>query len=102
MLKLSECEEQVMAVIWTSEREPDLKYVKAEVNARFGHEWAPQTVSTYIQRLAKKGYLSFTRKGRDVFYETSVDMEGYRINRLQNLVETLYGGDVEVVKKDLR
>ncbi len=48
MVKLSDCEEQIMAIIWTSEGESELKYVRAEVNARFNHEWAPQSVSTYI------------------------------------------------------
>lgn len=104
MIKLSECEEQVMTVIWTSESEvePDLKYVRAEVNARFNHEWAPQTVSTYLGRLVKKEYLTFKRKGRNSVYETLVELEQYRKERLQGLVEMLYGGDVEAVEKDLR
>lgn len=98
MIKLSECEEQVMSVIWTSENAPDLKYVRAEVNARFDHEWAPQTVSTFLMRLVKKECLSMKRKGRYFYYHPEVSLEQYRKEKLQSLVEMFFDGDKASVK----
>lgn len=101
MTKLSECEEQTMAVIWSSEVELSLQSIRAEVNSRFNHEWKPQTVGTYLSRLVKKEYLTFKRKGRFVYYTPLVEREPYRKEKLQSLVEMLYDGAVEIVKQDL-
>lgn len=90
-----------MAVIWTSDNAPDLQYIRAEVNNRFNHEWAPQTVSTYLQRLCKKGYLRMERNGRNAFYYPEVQLEKYRKEKLQSLVDVLYCGDAEKVKECL-
>lgn len=38
MIKLSECEEQVMAVIWNSDIITALQPIRAEVNENFNHE----------------------------------------------------------------
>lgn len=102
MKKISECEEQTMSVIWNSDKALDLQPIRNEVNARFNHEWAPQTVSTYLQRLVKKGYLRMERKGRYTYYHPAVPLEQYRKEKLRSLVDVLYSGDVENAKRDLR
>ena len=101
MTKLSECEEQVMAVIWTSEKAMELQPIRAEVNERFNHEWASQTVSTYLQRLCKKEYIRMERKGRCKYYYPEVPLKEYRKEKLRSLVDVLYGGDMKSVREDL-
>lgn len=75
MKELSKCEEQVMSVIWASEKALDLQPIIAEVNEHFNHEWASQTVSTYLQCLCKKGYLRMERNGRYKYYYPEVPLE---------------------------
>lgn len=53
-MKLSGCEEKVMAAIWTNKVELSAKQIKIEVNVYFKYEWAPTTICTYLNRLVKK------------------------------------------------
>ena len=101
MVKISECEEQIMSIIWTSEEAPDMQPIRREVNVRFNHEWAGQTVSTYLSRLVKKGYLRMERKGRYKYYYPEVPLERYRKEKLRSLVDVLYSGDTELANRDL-
>lgn len=101
MIKLSECEEQVMIIIWNSKEPPSMQMIREEVNSRFDHTWAPQTVSTFLMRLVRKGCLQMERKGRYVYYEPVMSLEQYRRERLQSLVEMLYNGDKESAAKDV-
>lgn len=93
MNKISECEEQVMIVVWNSEKTPDLSATMRAVNKRFGHEWKPQTVSTFLHRLVEKGYLSMERKGRYCYYTPTVPLEEYRAEKMKSVVDTLFDGN---------
>lgn len=102
MINLSECEEQVMVVIWMSDDALDLQPIRIGVNTRFNHEWAPQTVSTYLARLIKKGYLRMERKGRNKYYYPKIVLGKYRQEKMQNLVKRLYDGNSECAIECLR
>lgn len=54
MVKISDCEEKVLKVVWDCEKEPDLRTVMDTVNEKHGLEWKPQTVSTFLTRLVRK------------------------------------------------
>ena len=62
--EISTCERMVMKVVWESEEALDLANVMSRVNEEFSKDWKPQTVSTFLARLVRKGYLSTYRKGR--------------------------------------
>lgn len=102
MVKLSDCEEKVLKVVWECEKEPDLKTVMDAVNKKHNLKWKPQTVSTFLQRLVKKGYLTGKRGGRYTYYTPTVALEDYRREQLNGMIEFLYDGDVEKLKEDLR
>lgn len=76
---LTECEKQVALVVWNSPEELDLQEILKEVNERFGHDWKPQTVSTFLARLVRKGYLKSYRKGRLFFYQVVVSKDEYAL-----------------------
>ena len=76
--RLPRCEEQVMAVIWKPEGASDLMTTMERVNAEFCHTWKPQTVSTFLRRLVKRGYLSDYRQGRYTYYRPAVGREAYK------------------------
>lgn len=101
MVKLSECEEQVMIVIWNSKEAPDLQMALKDVNVRFEHEWKPQTVSTFLARLVKKGYLSMERRGRYCYYTPTVSLEEYRSEKMKSVVDALFGEDKDEAAKCL-
>lgn len=102
MVKISDCEEKVLKVIWECEKEPDLKTVMNTVNEKHNMEWKPQTVSTFLARLVKKGYLTGRRQGRYTYYSPTISLEEYRREQLRRMIEFLYDGDVERVKEDLK
>lgn len=102
MVKISDCEEKVLKVIWECEKEPDLKTVMAAVNEKHGLEWKPQTVSTFLARLVKKGYLTGRRQGRYTYYSPTISLEEYRREQFKRMIEFLYDGDVEKLKEDLK
>ena len=101
MIKLSECEEQVMTIIWNSIEDLKRTEIRDKVEERFKHEWALQTVSTFLSRLCTKGYLTTTRKGVYIYYHPEITLEDYRREKMKDLVNMLYNGDVETAKVDL-
>lgn len=96
---LPECEEKVMTVLWNSEKDLDMTETLHRVNTQFKKEWRPQTVSTFLGRLVKKGYLTSTRIGRYHYYHPEITKEEYRIRKMWNLVEQFYDGNkIELIK----
>lgn len=69
---ISLCEKLVMKTIWDSPEDLALQEVLEKVNEENGRKWKPQTVSTFLARLVKKGFISAYRKGRYSFYQPVV------------------------------
>jgi predicted transcriptional regulator len=76
--KLTDCEQLVMKVVWDAEDELSLMEVMDRVNDKYHKNWKPQTVSTFLARLVKKGYLRHYRQGRVFFYQILVPLEEYK------------------------
>ena len=76
--KLTECEELVMKMVWDAEEELSLMEVTARVNDKYHKDWKPQTVSTFLTRLVRKGYLRNYRQGRVFFYQILVPLDVYK------------------------
>ena len=95
MMRLSDCEEQVMSVVWGCKEAPDLQAVRSTVNNRFAHSWAPQTVSTFLTRLVKKGCLTMERRGRYCYYTPTISLEEYRKGKLKEDLSLFFAADPE-------
>ncbi len=89
---LSECEQMVMKCIWGVEDEIGVQELTGLVNQRYQREWKLQTVSTFLARLVKKGYLSMYRRGRTFFYKPLVSEKEYRGGRLRDEIHFWNGG----------
>lgn len=74
---LTNCEEIVMKTVWDAERELDLADITQRVNETYHKEWKPQTVSTFLARLVRKGYLKHYRQGRVFYYRILVPQKEY-------------------------
>ena len=93
--RLPECEELVMSIVWRADEAPDLAAVRERVNARYGKEWKPQTVSTFLCRLVKKGFLSMYRKGRYCYYVPLIRREDYCESMVQRMSDLFFDGMVQ-------
>lgn len=92
--RLSDCEELVMAIIWKSPEALALSQIMERANEGRVAPWKPQTVSTFLARLARKGYLTTERKGRYTYYHPNIGIEEYRKLRMEEMVLLLFDGDI--------
>ena len=76
--KLTDCEQLVMKVVWDAEDELSLMEIMDRVNDKYHKDWKPQTVSTFLARLVRKGYLKHYRQGRVFFYQILIPLEEYK------------------------
>lgn len=83
-----------MKVIWDSEEDLALQDVMDGVNGENGKNWKPQTVSTFLARLVKKGFLNVYRKGRYSYYPPLVSKEEYWIKTMLENASFFNKGDV--------
>lgn len=74
---ISACERLVMKTIWDSPEELALQQIMDRVNGDNGKSWKPQTVSTFLARLVRKGFLTSYRKGRYSYYQPVVSKEDF-------------------------
>ena len=72
---LTNIEMLIMKCIWDTPEELALSQLVAMVNERFEKSWKPQTISTYLAHLVRKGYLSMRRKGKVFLYHPEVSEE---------------------------
>lgn len=100
--KVTDCEEIVLSIIWDADHDVDLKEIMAEAKNRYGKIWAVQTVSTFLMRLRKKGFLELERKARRSYYRALISKEVYRKEMIKILVDRFYGGDYQKLIKELQ
>lgn len=79
------CENQVMAVIWAEKEPMALAEIMDKVNAKFNKSWKSQTVSTFLAKIVRKGYLTSYRKGRHVYYVPLFTRDEYFVKALEEL-----------------
>lgn len=97
------CEEQILLAVCSIGSEPvDSGAIREYVNEKYGHEWAPQTVSTFLARLVKKGYLTIERKGKMYCYMATITLEQYRRARVDALKELIFDGSDALLLKCIK
>ena len=84
--ELTNVETLIMKCIWDTPEELALSELVAMVNERFGKSWRPQTISTYLAHLVRKGYLTMRRQGKVFLYHPEVTEETYRDAQIAELV----------------
>lgn len=75
--ELTDCELLVMKVIWATEDAMSIQEIAAKVNQVYNKSWEKQTVSVFLGRIVKRGFLRSERKGRHFFYYPTVSEEEY-------------------------
>jgi len=92
---LTKCEEKIMDIIWESDVELNLPGIVERVNRKYGFDWKPQTVSTFLRRLCDKNVVSCHRAGRTFFYQPLISRDTYVQKITSELCEMWFGGDAD-------
>lgn len=87
-------EELVLEVIYGHDESLSLNEVKDACNLKYGKNWAPQTVSTFLARIVRKGYLESHREGRLFFYTPLVPRKDYLKQKTQDYIKFWYHDNV--------
>lgn len=77
MIKISDSEEIIMSIIWTQDGCVNLQKITEECKNKFQKEWMPQTISTFIARLRRKGFVEIQKVGRMSNYIPLIKREQY-------------------------
>ena len=88
MKRLPDTELEVMKALWASG--PDTPRAQLEQRLTSYH-WAPNTINTYLTRLAEKGFVSVRREGRGNLYSPLVTLEDYQSFESRSILSRLYG-----------
>ena len=99
---MTECELQVMKTVWESEKHLTLPEIMSIVNAKYEKKWKPQTVSTFLARLVKKGFLASYRVGRTFCYQSIVPEKEYRSMMIVEFVNFWADGNIGNMFKALQ
>ena len=85
---ISQSEAKIMHVLW--QRQPLNGKQIAEYLA--DESWSLVTIKTLINRLLKKGFLSFEKQGRQYLYRTTLNKKEYLKTENNNFIKRLYNG----------
>ena len=93
--ELTDCEVLVMRVIWNSAEIMSIQEITSKINHTFHKDWKTQTVSTFLSRAVKKGYLEMKRNGRSFDYYPLVSEQKYGKREINKCVEIWSDGKLE-------
>ena len=102
MKKVSDAEEIIMSVIWSNEEPMALDDIRTKANAAYEKDWKPQTVSTFLTRLCKKGFASSVKKGRYHFYTPLISRQEYVKASYNLLISRFYHGDEDEMISEIK
>ena len=93
---LSECELLVLDVIWKSDELMTIQEIAEKVNHIHHKDWQVRTVSVFLHRITKKGYLTLERKGRTYYYHPVMTEEEYQQQEIVKCVNTWSSGRADL------
>ncbi len=93
--ELTDCEVLVMRVIWNSAEIMSIQEITSKINHTFHKDWKTQTVSTFLSRAVKKGYLEMKRNGRSFDYYPLVSEQEYGKREINKCVDIWSDGKLE-------
>lgn len=98
---LTESEKVTMKCVWDFGDGARLAQVMGLANEKYKKDWKPQTVSTFLGKLVKKGYLEQYREGRYFSYRILIDKHDYRCDMLRKDMEFWDDSDMEMYISEL-
>lgn len=84
---LTESEKVTMKCVWDLGEGARLANIMKIANNKYKKDWKPQTVSTFLGKLVKKGFIEQYRYGRYFYYHILVSKHDYRCHMLREDLE---------------
>ena len=84
---LTESEKITMKCVWDIGDGARLSRIMTLANDKYGKAWKPQTVSTFLGKLVRKGFVEQYRDGRYFYYRILIDKHAYRTQMIRDDVE---------------
>lgn len=89
---ITDSEYRIMEILWGTERKMTVSDVVKKLD---GNDWTPSTVSTFLQRLLKKGVIGCEKKGNTNLYFPILKQSDYDLSETENFLSKLYKGSVK-------
>lgn len=89
---ITDSEYEIMKILWGTEKKLSVSEV---VTALCGNDWTASTVSTFLQRLLKKGIIACDKKGKANLYYPILKEEEYGLEETESFLKKLYKGSVK-------
>ena len=85
-------EYEIMKILW----ENGGKMTVAQVTAKLSdNDWTASTVSTFLQRLLKKGLVLCEKKGKTNLYFPGISQDKYDFEETENFIAKIYKGSAK-------
>lgn len=98
---LTESEKIIMKCVWDLGDGARLAHIMEIANGKYKKNWKPQTVSTFLGKLVKKGFLEQYRDGRYFYYHILVAKHDYRCRMIKEDLQFWNDGDIEEFAEEL-
>ena len=98
---LTESEKITMKCVWDLGEGARLAHIMEVANSRYKKNWKPQTVSTFLGKLVRTGFLEQYRDGRYFYYHILVSRHDYRCRMLRDDLDFWDDGDVDEFVSEL-
>lgn len=89
---VTESEYAIMKVLWQSH---DKMAVAEVARALKEQNWSDSTVSSFLQRLLKKGVVACDKKGKTNLYYPLLKQEQYNMQETEHFLARIYKGSVK-------
>ncbi len=89
---ITDSEYLIMKVLWQSNTEMTVAEVEKALD---GSDWTSSTVSTFLQRLLKKGVIACNKRGKTNLYYPLMEQCEYDLNETENFLTKIYKGSVK-------
>ncbi|MCC8082131.1 MAG: BlaI/MecI/CopY family transcriptional regulator [Lachnospiraceae bacterium] len=86
--ELTKVEIMVMQTIWAADEELMMGQILERMNRKLPKPWKPQTMTSYLQRLVKKGFILMKRRGRSYVYEVLIPEDEFRQTEMARFTDT--------------
>jgi len=98
---LTACEVFIMKAIWDEVEDISIPDLIEVLRTKWGKDYARTTVTTFLTKLAAKGFVKTYRKGKLSFAHAMKSEEEYKDKLLKDMIEFWYGGNSAALQEKL-
>ncbi|MCI8896054.1 MAG: BlaI/MecI/CopY family transcriptional regulator [Lachnospiraceae bacterium] len=89
---LTACEAVIMKAVWEAEEDLSVMELRQILRNRFGKDYAPTTVRTFLVMLSDKGFVRTYRIKKNAYVHALKDEKAYKAAQLQKQADFWYNG----------